>query len=60
MPDVLVQAGALVLLRSGVTIKADVFMGGDTIEAVTFVMRDTDFIRVRPSNWVGADWAEIR
>ncbi len=60
MPDILVQAGALVLLRSGVTIKADVFMVGDTIESATFVKRDRDLIRVRPSNWGGADWAEIR
>lgn len=60
MPDQLIHAGALVLLKSGVTIKADVLLVGDTRESAHFVKRDMDMIRVRPSNWGGADWAEIR
>lgn len=58
MPDILVQAEALVLLQSGVTIMADVLLVGDTREH--YVCRDTDLIRVRPSNWGGADWTELR
>lgn len=60
MTDILIHAGALVLLASGVTIKADVILVGDTRESAHFIKRDMDLIRVRPSNWGGADWAEVR
>lgn len=60
MTDSLVQAAALVLLASGVTIEADVILAGDTTEAAHYIKRDMDLIRVRPSNWGGADWAQIR
>ncbi len=60
MPDQLIQADALVLLRSGVTIATDVLLMGDTREHGYYVKRDTDLIRVRPANWAGADWAEVR
>lgn len=60
MADVFIQAEALVLLQSGVTIKADVLLIGDTIESANFIKRGMDLIRVRPSNWAGADWVEVR
>jgi alpha-D-ribose 1-methylphosphonate 5-triphosphate diphosphatase PhnM len=59
MTDSLAQADAIVLLASGITIVADVVLVGDTIEAA-HIKRDMDLIRVRPSNWGGADWAQIR
>lgn len=59
MPDILVQSEALVLLQNGVTIKADVELMGDTRENGHYVRRDPDLIRVRPSNWAGADWTEV-
>lgn len=60
MPDQLIHADALIMLASGVTIKADVLLVGDTVESANFIKRDMDLIRVRPSNWSGADWSEVR
>lgn len=60
MTDSLVQSDALVLLSTGLTIKADVLQAGDERDPFLFARRDTDIIRVRPSNWPGADWTEIR
>lgn len=60
MTDSLVQSNALILLATGVTIKADVLQAGDERDPFLFACRDMDIIRVRPSNWPGADWAEIR
>lgn len=59
MPDILVQADALVLLQIGITIRADVELMGDTREHAHYIRRGTDLIRVRPSNWGGADWTEV-
>ena len=60
MTDSLIQCDALILLKTGLTIKADVFQAGDERDPFLFARRDMDIIRVRPSNWPGADWSEIR